>query len=669
MHTFSDEQISNSSKLFTLKFLNKTESVSKTEVAAYTIIFVSFVLGLWVRMKGLGTWPLAVDEYFIVKSVENIMKYGIPHFEAGGYYTRGLIYQYLTAGLFALGVKAEFAARFWPVMFNIITIPALYLLARKVSNKLLAAIVVSIFCFSVWEIEMARFARMYTAFQAVFIWYLLNLYRYVVEENNSAKKWMYIISILAIFVHEACVFIAALNFVPFVWKRNLKIGDVIIAGLILFASYSFVSFDFRGYNNEAPIMPENIELNKWYHGPIWLPKILLTALPAYPVWIILFAIPLVISAFGLLKVFKNFESDAFGKFSAVLMVILPLLNLFSLTFFVGLILLLLNWMKVSELKTSIYKIIYAAFAVNLIYWFAFAFGSGVLKQGFTEASNMIMLKETIKVLFKYPNFDILTVYLHAIPLFTVMAAIFISINLFQLFREKVNHEKGKRFFYFIIFLLALATTLINTFYNETRYTFYFFPVVLLLLVLAIENISDSFFKSKKVAWASFGIMLIAFLVISEDFELKHKMNIDTREVNFRMNYGSALSYHYYNRWDFRAPAEIINKYGKPEDVVITTYGVIDYYLNDFDYMYNDYRAKNFKNITTHNGTKERWSNGNLIYTQDQLTNLLENSDKTIWIVTDNNKYLREMNFYNNYRRFLYYKTPEGKLSLYKISHN
>ena len=48
--------------------LNNT---NKTRIF-YTGLFVVVAIGIWLRLKGLGKWPLAVDEYYIVKSIEKL---------------------------------------------------------------------------------------------------------------------------------------------------------------------------------------------------------------------------------------------------------------------------------------------------------------------------------------------------------------------------------------------------------------------------------------------------------------------------------------------------------------------------------------------------------------------------------------------------------------------
>ena len=165
----------------------------------YLIIAISVLLGAFIRLKGLGKWPLALDEYYIVKSAENILKYGLPQFPQCGYYDRGIFLQYFISILLFFGVKAELAGRILPVLANLITIPAVYLIAKRIGNQLIATIVVFVFCFSIWEIELARFARMYTPFQSIFIWYIYFVIK-IGQKNFKDFKWLIFLSGLSIFV-------------------------------------------------------------------------------------------------------------------------------------------------------------------------------------------------------------------------------------------------------------------------------------------------------------------------------------------------------------------------------------------------------------------------------------------------------------------------------------
>ena len=137
----------------------------------YLFIIAVFVgVGTIYRFKGLGTWPLALDEYYIIKS-SRIYKTWITTISQWRILSRGILLQYIIAIVY-IGIKAEFAGRFFTVIANLITIPPIYLIAKRIGNQLIATVVVIMFSFSIWEIEFARFARMYTPISSIFIWYI-----------------------------------------------------------------------------------------------------------------------------------------------------------------------------------------------------------------------------------------------------------------------------------------------------------------------------------------------------------------------------------------------------------------------------------------------------------------------------------------------------------------
>src|ERR687895_2306537 len=103
-------------------------------IGCHVLVGLALAVGIYFRLKGLGKSPLAIDEYYIASSVRNIFEHGLPQFDCGGYYTRGLLLQYLVAPLFKYGSNDELYFRLIIVISNILTIPAIYLLAKRISD-------------------------------------------------------------------------------------------------------------------------------------------------------------------------------------------------------------------------------------------------------------------------------------------------------------------------------------------------------------------------------------------------------------------------------------------------------------------------------------------------------------------------------------------------------
>src|SRR3989339_1388398 len=186
------------------------------KILLFIFLGICILLGFYFRIKGLSNGGFSnSDEYYIAKSVHNILEYGVPKYLLGGYYTRGLIYQYLSALLLLTGIKEEFALRIIPLIFNMLAIPAVYLLAKKIGGIALIAAIIFLFCFSILEIEYSRLARYYAPFQMLFLWYVFFLYKAVVEIDHRSFKWMILLSITSVFMYEGSIFMVILNFVPF----------------------------------------------------------------------------------------------------------------------------------------------------------------------------------------------------------------------------------------------------------------------------------------------------------------------------------------------------------------------------------------------------------------------------------------------------------------------
>ncbi len=301
------------------------------------IIFIAVIIGIYIRLKGLGTWPLATDEYYIVQSAENILKHGLPQFPNGGYYDRGILLQYLIVPLLSLGVKPEFAGRIFPLLSNLLAIPAVYLITKRVGNQLIATIAVVIFSLSIWEIEFSRFARMYTPFQTIFLWYIYFALKDYYYKSFSNFKWLLFLSLVSIFVYEGNIFLVLLNFVPFVLYRKINykylIGSVLIFALSLFSNlYSF------GISNSFPLEYLSYISQKASQSIIKLPQVLLpySFQSGYFVFLTLVIVGITILLIWL--IIKNLSvKNFYSIFSIIFLGICAALNQFGLFFLTFLI--------------------------------------------------------------------------------------------------------------------------------------------------------------------------------------------------------------------------------------------------------------------------------------------------------------------------------------------
>lgn len=643
-----------------------------SNIIYWTIISIVVLLGIYIRFKGLGKWPLALDEYYIIKSSENILQYGLPQFPNGGYYVRGVLMQYLIAPLLPLGVKAEFAGRIFPLISNIIAIPALYLIAKRVGNKLIATIAVIIFSLSIWEIEFARFARMYAPFQSLFLWYVYFALLDFENKNFQNFKWMLTLSAISIFVYEGSIFLVLLNFVPFVLLRKFNSKYFILSVFVFTLSVFFNQFNFRTLNS-APILPiealnnSTVEL---FSSPIKIPKVLL--LYSFNEEFFMFLTPLIIltTIFLTWLLIKNLNNKNFYSiFSLIFLSLCALFNQFGL--FILSTLLFLFWNFLNDDFTTRKNLVFLTliFSINLLYWFIFGITTTkwyVLFNDFSSYSLGGVTKRLLVGFFSYPdNYISLLTYIKTLPILTIFSFIFL-IGFFIFLFFKPNNQKKFKFLSGVLIFMSIMATIPTLLYDETRYTFFLVPILLVLVLYSVHNLFGRIIIKTKILNLSFSFLVLVTFLISADFNLYHLKNIDKSDVNYRMIYNNNYKKHLYRRWDIKTPIEFVKKSLKKEDLIIINENSLEYYLPRVDYFNVDYMHEAFVALSVERGKKERWSASKLIYKNENLENLIINRKTTIWYLVFPENWLINSGFYDKYNEYLVYEGIDGLIKVFKF---
>ena len=542
-------------------------NIKKDSALLYWIIIsLSLIIGIYIRLKGLGTWPLALDEYYIVQSAENILRFDLPKFISGGYYDRGILMQYMIATLLSFGVKPEFAGRILPLLSNLIAIPALYLIAKKLGNQLMAVVAVVIFSFSIWEIEFARFARMYAPFQTIFLWYIYFVLKDLEHKKFSNFRWILILSSLSIFVYEGCIFIALLNFVPFIIYKKINykyfIGCVLVFVLAIFMN----EFNFRTLNS-APRFPAEYLTNIGHKGSIFPTKVPHVLLPySFESGLFLFLTPVVIivTIFFVWLIVKDLSIKNFYSIMSVIFLgTCAVLNQFGL--FILMFLIFVFWHFVDSKFINKKNIIFLGliFIINLIYWYVYGILSNewfVLFDNFSSYRFWGITKRLFVAFFNFPdNFYSIVLYLKTLPVLTVFAGITLSIYFTYLLFNKDKNENTK-FLSGVIIFMGLTATIPVLLYEETRYTFFLVPLLFIVVLYSVYFISGKLFTKQLFVNISFVSITLIVFILSRDFNYYHLINIDHQDVNYRMIYSNNnYKRHLYRRWDIITPIDYVKK--------------------------------------------------------------------------------------------------------------
>lgn len=652
-------------------------------MALYAVTAAVVLAGVLFRFKGLGTSPFAVDEYYIATSVKSILEHGLPRFQGGGFYDRGILLQYLAAPLFMTGMSHELAFRLLTVLANLAAIPAVFLLARHIGGVVTACLAVILFSLALWEVEFARFARMYAPFSALFIWHLYFVYRYGVLDDPRALKWVLGLPVLAVFVSEFAVFLVVTSLVPVVLRAARRPAlEYGVPAALLVLNYVYITTNFRRLGAGQYLPESEMTGGGGIAAPVHLPPLMVPGVVESGFWLAAFAVPasLILVTAGL---WVRAALVAEGSARARLLYLVPvgiltlgLFHQFGLAILATVIAALMagppRYALWHALTRPLVLLTGAALAVAAAYWSMVGVttnpGPVLLHNSTGDA-----VKDTILLLVNYPSVyqEVLLQWLRAMPVQTALMAAFIGAGLWLASNRETREDRAYLLLAALVVGFCTLVAVLEAPYSTSRYTYFLYAVVLILTAAAIARVADAVVWRR---WAGIGLaasVLAVFMVIAEDFDTRHLVRIDSDPVMYRMDYGPGRTELYYPRLDFRGAAEHVNAGIQDGDVVIATEYGVPYYLDRLDYFYMDIDGGRFHGIAGRAGTMDIWEGAPLLATKDDLFSTIAGAGADVWLIAKSDqvrsatagelaaaKYLAEHRVY---------RSVDGNLHVYRIA--
>gem|GEM_PF-935750 len=582
----------------------------------------AMLAGLYGRFKGLGTWPLGVDEFYISRSIDNVLRSGLPQFPCGGYYTRGLLYQYLVAGVRMTGLSPELAGRMISALSSLVVLPAAFLLARRIDGALAGWLTVIILCVSVWEIEMARFARMYAPFQAVFVWYLVYFLRLTVDKKASALGCMAAVSVLGVLFWEGGVLLGLANILAVLLAHEqgrLRAAEWLrlILLLALTALLFLATRDLRGFAESADQGGGATESA----GHLRLLTQWLAPLRLHPAAACGWLLPagFAIASSGFILSFRHRVMAALGLVFALAA---AALHLFTITGGVLILMLLtgvMNRRDWSERRARYFVLSvlgFFAFWIVFEHWIIAPNEIGEARSGDGGEGPVLA-----QYLFGFPDvFDeIVRPWGRTVPILSVAIGLALIFWSYRTIFAPSPRLEPVRVLLSLILVMALAVGMTATERIETRYTFFLYPLFIVLAVAAVLSL----IRSRHNAVRPLPLLVAAALPLAcfgatEDFQPRHLAGIDSARINFRLDVSPAVAAHYYPRSDMRMVGEWLAANTRPGDVVINGIPNLDQYYSRFDYFFLDEDDARYEGYVCRDGHTDRWTNHRLLYTDDAL---------------------------------------------------
>lgn len=583
------------------------------------LVAVAMLAGLYGRFKGIGTWPLGVDEFYSARSIDQILLTGWPRFLCGGYYTRGLIFQYVVAGVRWCGLSSEFAGRFVTGICSLAVLPAAYRIGSRTQGPLIGWLVVIILALSVWEIEMARFIRMYAPFQAVFSWYLVFYLRYTVDKSPAAMRWMIVLSVIGVFTWEGGVILGLANLFAIVqahergrlraaeWRR--------LAGmfLLLLALLFLATRDLRRAGGLEIAAVEGGPKSHFQFVVAWL-----EAVRRHPRWALGFLLPLGIAAGALRWIWsRRREWLTAGGLCAAL--VSAAAHQFTLTAGVLALMLLMRLIDWRELSARSARWFLLALLAFFVFWLAFAqFSDHRLADAAVRGASGAALPAALQYLFGFPNVydDIVRPWGRTVPVLSLELFVAIGYLFWKAVAVPWKKDDPIAVLLGLLIMMLLAVGAMPTDRIETRYTFFLYPLAIVLAVSAPAILAQGRRVSRYAPFLALAPLLC--FGATEDFQPWHIKNVDSAQVNFRIGMPTARAEHYYSRSDMGGVARWLAANVRPGDIVITGIPNLDPYYHAFDYFYLNEGDRRNEAYICADGRTERWTNHPVVHRASEL---------------------------------------------------
>ena len=598
------------------------------------IAVVAVIIGVIARFKGLNIWPLGPDEYYFAQSVQNILRSGLPEYPCGGYYERGIVLQYLTAGLQLLGLSAEHAPRFLAAVSSLAALPAVYLLGRRVNGVPAGLLAVALVAFSVWEIEMARFGRMYAPFQAVFLWHLVYFLRYTVDRETQALRGMVLLSFLGVLVWEGGVLLIALNLLPpFINHERGRLSRAQwrylgLIGLLMLTIYLYwYGTAHLRMASDIPALPTDYfeVVAQAQSGTGAGPPSLWRALTGSPLLLALGLIPLLLAGWALPWIW-SFRQRWLAAVGLLVVLAAALTHQFLVVGAAAVFLLLTRLVDWRELFGRSAWRFHAAIVGAALGWILVGLQS-------MESTLVALAYE----LFGFP--DILEMvarpWARAVPWLSLSIMLILGVSAARaIFRNDASSTD--RVLLIVAMIMLLLVGIAGAPRIETRYTFFLYPLFLVIGIGLLMRAAEQLDWRKVWTPLLGSAVVLGWFMLTEDFQPRHLMRIDSAEITFGRDMSKAQRSHYYSRSNLRATADWLRKHVKDStDLVVSGPGVtaLDFYYPKVDLVYVDPSDQRLRAWSCQLGTVERWSNLPLVYKFAELESEIATHARTYIVLS------------------------------------
>jgi hypothetical protein len=615
-------------------------ATSRTSVALTLFVGACVCGGVLARFAGLGKWPLAIDEYYFAQSVQNVLRFGVPQYACGGFYTRGLLLQYSSALLQLAGFSPELAPRAIAAVSSLVALPAVFIVGRRIGGKRIGLIAIAVMAVSVWEVEVARLGRMYAPFQALFVWYLVFFLSYTLDRRRRALVPMLALSVVGVLVWEGGVFLALANMLPPFIKNpsgRLQRRDwLYLAGtaILVVPVYWLATADLRTVGGEPALPADYQSVEVASPSPLDAGIMPWSTLRLHPLWVLAASLPIAASLFAAYQIvrLRIRPSATLGLMGAL---VCALLQQFELAAGIVLILLLLSMLDWREIFTRAAWAFPAAIAVSLVFWVAFGLATHdwVIEPLSPVRAAMLLGYEFVR----FPDFmrEIAIPWMRTDPVLGGALFVLVAAACVRAIARPQTTPPAERVLVALLICIIMAASASHPPRHETRYVFFLYPLAIIIALAMVAHGTRALIGASRYAALATVLFGLAGFALTEDFQPAHLWNIDSAAVNFRVGMNEWQISHYHPRSDVRAAAQWLNGNVVPgRDLIVSSFPGLDFYYAREDFFFMEPNDPRFEGWACRAGSLERWGNRPLISSLAALASQVSADHRTVWLVIE-----------------------------------
>lgn len=604
---------------------------------------LAFLLGGWIRFSHLGARPLAVDEYYFLQSITSILESGLPLKPGGGIYLRGVLLQYWTAGTILVLGKPLLALRLIPAILGFASCGLLFLYARRHLSLTVALALTVMVLFSSWEVEFSRFGRMYAGLQFVTIAFLLLMGDAIATGRRRSVYGAITMAFIGLGVHRLAVF-----YIPLLLPITLGIryGEPLgirlypyrLAASALVGITALTLFRFPTEAGLSDPFPPDYGVRR--ESIIRVPEILGLG---SGLWIVIALLGVLV-----LMAVLNWVSHKADNTEArpplalhlwlTLLATSALLHLFLLAGIALLVLLaryrILSSPVVGRAREATALAVAVMGAWTALVVALLVVGSVGPFELPTEAGSVAGALR--RIFFAWPDVyePIIVVWSRAFPLLTIMLGLAIGWRTIRSIRWSIPRLLLEPAVIIAYFTLVLG--LFEPLYQQVRYTYFLYPVALVVLGQAVTDLWVCVLRMKGrgavPALATATLMLL--FVSSRDFHPSHLADLAGQDQTFRIGRWEGYGGIWYNRRDYESPARYLSVAAGPQEpVVLVNQPVVSYYLSQphLQFIDRDRDWAVYTLVSRELGTVYAWSGGPLLGSLSELEQRVGDAP-AIWVV-------------------------------------